>query len=61
MAKSSRVFAINSISKGIYSVISSDSRKLELRSDGLKRAASFSWEKTARDTLNVIRMVAERR
>lgn len=41
----------------MYSVIIEDDLKNELREKGLKRAKKFSWEKCARETLDVYREV----
>jgi glycosyltransferase involved in cell wall biosynthesis len=40
-------------------VLSKEELRFELRRKGLERARSFSWEKTARQTLNVYNEVAK--
>lgn len=49
---------VDSIAKGLWSVLSSEDKRIALGRDGLERAGDFSWEKTARKTLEVIRKAA---
>ncbi len=46
---------IDELSEGMLSVMKDSRLREMLTRDGLKRAAEFSWEKTARDTLSIIR------
>jgi len=45
----------DSISEGIYSLLSSEELRNDLRQKGLKRAAEFSWKRTAGDMLKVFK------
>jgi len=42
---------IDSLTDSIYSILSDDTMRMELRRKGLYRASRFSWEETARKTL----------
>jgi glycosyltransferase involved in cell wall biosynthesis len=44
----------------IVNVMTDGTVRARLRADGLARAAMFTWERTARITLEVYRRVAER-
>ena len=44
---------INSLAENIEKLILSNSLRDSLRQLGISRAATFSWERTARETLNV--------
>lgn len=44
----------NAIAEGIASVLSDKGLRERLIGAGIKRAADFSWEKTARDTLSIV-------
>ncbi len=46
---------IDELSEGMLSVMKDSRLREMLTRDGLKRAAEFSWEKTARDTISIIR------
>jgi glycosyltransferase involved in cell wall biosynthesis len=48
-------YSTDSIAEGIYKVLSDSRLYNELVSRGLERAKQFSWEKTAKETLNVYR------
>ena len=50
---------VESIANGIFSILSSKERTIDMGNRGLKRAADFSWEKTASKTLDVIHKVAQ--
>lgn len=45
--------AVDSITDGLRRVLSDPSRRAELRSLGLERAAAFTWERAAQKTLNL--------
>ncbi len=47
------------IAVAIYRLLSDDELHAELRAKGLQRAKVFSWERAARETLEVYRLVAE--
>ena len=47
-------YSVESISDGILQVVSSPSLRTTLRASGLARAASFTWENSARQTLEVL-------
>ncbi len=51
---------VTSIRDGIAAVISDSALRETLRAKGLERAAEFSWERTAADTMSVIRAQFER-
>ena len=48
---------VEQIANGIYSVLSDSVLKEGLKSKGLKRASQFSWGKTAKETLEVFKMI----
>jgi len=47
------------LAEGMYRVLSNDNLKSELRNQGIKRAKLFTWEKTARDTLEAYKAVCK--
>ncbi len=49
----------DSIAKGILSIILSGEEAIDIGRRGLERSTDFSWEKTARQTLDVIHSVAK--
>lgn len=51
-------FSIDSVAEGIHAILSDRSLRKELSVLGLSRAAGFSWEKTARETLNIYRQIS---
>lgn len=48
------------IADAISALLSDERRREALSAAGIRRAAEFSWERTARETLNVYRRVMER-
>lgn len=50
-------YSMDSISEGIFNVISSKSLQKELSEKGLKRSQDFSWENTALNTLNAYKRI----
>ena len=50
---------VDSIAEGMLSILSSEDEAVEIGARGLERSREFSWEKTARLTLETIRKVAE--
>jgi glycosyltransferase involved in cell wall biosynthesis len=50
-------YSVEDIADAIYRVISDKELKEDLTAKGLKRAAEFSWEKAARETLKVFEEV----
>lgn len=48
-------YDVDEIAAGILQLLSGDQRLRELRQLGLERAAMFSWDRTASETLNVLR------
>lgn len=55
------VRSAESICQGIWRVISSETRQQELRQRGIARAEKFSWQQTARKTLDVYQCVLSNR
>jgi len=47
--------SIEAIAEGLWSILSDEALRRDLIVKGLARAASFSWERTARATLDVYR------
>jgi glycosyltransferase involved in cell wall biosynthesis len=47
-------YDVDSIAEGILQVLSSASLRHTLRANGLVRAAGFTWESTAQQTLDVL-------
>jgi glycosyltransferase involved in cell wall biosynthesis len=52
--------SVESITEGLHHLLSSPSRRAELRACGLARAATFSWEKAAAQTRELYAMVGSR-
>jgi glycosyltransferase involved in cell wall biosynthesis len=52
---------VDQIAQSIYTVLSDDDLKVDLAAKSQIRAREFSWEKTARDTLDVYQAIAENR
>jgi len=52
---------VDSMAEGMLSVLSSEEERVALGRKGRKRADDFSWEKTARKTLDVFHKVVERK
>lgn len=50
---------INSLAENIEKLILSNSLRDSLRQRGISRAATFSWERTARETLNVYTQIGK--
>jgi glycosyltransferase involved in cell wall biosynthesis len=50
--------SVEEIAHTMHSVLESPSEQQRLRKDGLQRAAEFSWERCARQTLEVLREAA---
>ena len=48
-------YSVDDIANRMYQVLSSTTLKEELVSRGLKRARNFSWEKAARETVEVFK------
>ncbi len=51
---------IEGLTVAMHRILTDESLRREMRAKGLARAATFSWERTARETLDVYRKVAER-
>lgn len=51
-------YSVDEIADAIYRVVSDDKLREDMRQKGLKRAKIFSWEKAAREMLNVIESTA---
>jgi len=51
-------YSVDSIAEGLWTVLSSDSLRRQLITKGLERAQAFTWEATARKTLDVYRAVS---
>jgi glycosyltransferase involved in cell wall biosynthesis len=47
-------FDVSSISNGIERLLFDDQARNEFREKGFQRAATFSWKRTARETLNIL-------
>ncbi len=43
----------------MWRALTDDNLRREMRAKGLKRAATFSWQRTARETLAVYQKVAQ--
>ncbi len=50
---------IDSIAGGMFTILSSEQQSINIGRSGLERAGDFSWEKTARQTLDVIHRTGE--
>ena len=50
---------IDSLTDAMYSILSDDTLRMELRKRGLNRASRFSWEETAKKTLALYERVIE--
>ena len=50
-------YSVEAIADALLELLGSESRRRALREAGLKRAASYSWSQTARDTLKVYKSV----
>jgi len=48
---------IESIAQGIEDILSDEGKRTDLRRKGLEQAKKFSWEKAARETLEVFKML----
>jgi glycosyltransferase involved in cell wall biosynthesis len=53
-------YDIESIANGIYTIINDTQLAKSESEKGLKRAAEFTWEKTAKQTLEVYRKVGNK-
>lgn len=51
---------VNDIADAIFAIVSNDTLKEDLRNKGLLRAAEFSFQKTAQETLKVFKQVCVR-
>ena len=51
-------YSVESISEGIHKILSDEGLRNELSVRGMERARLFSWEKTARETLEIYRQVS---
>ncbi|MFC1925769.1 glycosyltransferase family 4 protein [Chloroflexota bacterium] len=49
--------SVEQLADGIISILSDDSLREDLTNKGLERASNFTWEKTAKETLNVFEAV----
>lgn len=49
---------VESIAETLRTLLKDEALRAELRAQGLKRAARFSWERTAKETLTLYRQVA---
>jgi len=54
-------YDVNSLTEGIYKVLTNDGLRQDLRKKGLERAKLFSWERCARETLKVYEELYERK
>lgn len=52
-------YSVDEIAEGILKVVTDDERQREMRKKGLNRVESFSWEQSARETLEVIEGVGQ--
>ena len=52
--------AVEQLADGIRRVLSDDNLRGSLRDKGLERASHFSWERSARETLEVLKAVHTR-
>ncbi|MCL5952865.1 MAG: glycosyltransferase family 4 protein [Chloroflexi bacterium] len=52
---------VEGLTVAMYRGLTDENLRREMRSKGLRRAQTFSWERTARETLGVYRQVAARR
>jgi glycosyltransferase involved in cell wall biosynthesis len=52
-------FDVKNIFENIFMLVKNDQRRAELREKGLERSRQFSWEKTARMTLEAYKKVSE--
>jgi glycosyltransferase involved in cell wall biosynthesis len=50
---------VEGLTVAMYRILSDENLRREMRAKGLKRAATFSWERAARQTIQVYRKVAE--
>jgi alpha-1,3-rhamnosyl/mannosyltransferase len=46
---------VGAIATSLSDVLSSDQRRTQMRAAGIARAAGFTWERTARETMSVLR------
>lgn len=51
-------YDVDALAEAMHTVLSDEHLQLNLRTAGLKRCRTFSWEKTAQETLNVYNEVA---
>jgi len=54
-------YDVNSLTEGIYKVLTNDGLRQDMRKKGLRRAKLFSWERCARETLKVYEELYERK
>lgn len=50
---------VEGLTVAMYRILSDENLRHEMRTKGLKRAATFSWDRAARQTIQVYRKVAE--
>jgi glycosyltransferase involved in cell wall biosynthesis len=50
---------VEGLTVAMYRILSDENLRHEMRAKGLKRAATFSWDRAARQTIQVYRKVAE--
>lgn len=50
---------VEGLTVAMYRILSDENLRREMRAKGLKRAATFSWDRAARQTIQVYRKVAE--
>jgi glycosyltransferase involved in cell wall biosynthesis len=48
-------YSVDELAAGMARVLADPELRAELRGKGLERAARFTWERTARETLGVLR------
>ena len=51
-------YSVNEIAAGLERVLSDPELRDDLRERGLRRAEEFSWERTARQTLEIFERIA---
>ena len=50
---------VEGLTVAMYRILSDENLRREMRAKGLKRAATFSWDRAARQTIQVYRKVAD--
>ena len=53
-------YDVDALTKAIYEVLTNDGLREDMRKKGLERAKLFSWEKAAKETLNVYEEIISR-